>query len=1075
MDTQNLVDNFGDWANVTGMGISFDTDPKGPSGSTFDGTLYANETHQAAIHIKLRLADANGLALTADNQPSVQAVLDSVTIIDYFTGKPVSEYLTTTQANNGYAVQYPSAKPADIVVASVAGSIATITVYLTHRIITESTLQHTIGFSVQCGPTGRLVRNAVDGDWNHPVSISILQAPEMDDVSVSVSGNAVPHSGENDTAPTNPTGQETDANLWRRFDYKVVLMRHGAPLTGQMRISNSDQYANSDYSFGERCCGPYSYKGYCWPINISGTDNEPLVPAQSSYTYNLTSEMFVNETITITPSDKALYLTLFCSFGDRVTGRFARTPLLVSMSLDPYGNGVRLSLDPDKLPDSYDPSNLKNLNLTEKSAIDLTPTIVDEGLFNFRVVDGQGRYLQYSNTWPYYFGNAKYVAGPAKPDSSDHIFSTKMALKGGVPMLAVQNPSLFMAAKTQYQPVIADTLSSGDAQAWHLKPIWNGSKVMLFAKALAAFASTKGTNPLEDVIAAPYSAGYTANATWKIEMDRTLAVVDGDTQGDWARIGNFTFEFEGTSGPNPVGTPVYANGLNQAILHLQLTLENENQELLDGSDGKVLPSIGFVKKAVTLIDFYTGTPIRQGDSAGWDFSFTRNEFASGQSTSSAQVSSDADETNTNYIKNGVAFLTLYVTCNSSVTLGNLSLGFLVTLTGVTSGQQYTIANAASTVTWLGEPPNILLDDGQSCSISLRSVPTMGTDLLKITPTHVGHADEDDDKANNSAGNLWRQWNYAIGARSGSAQIRYCVISADTTLPANNQIYRYANGFYSCAAYLWPRNLMTADNGQPCPGANDDSYKVTNSVINQSVVIPKADGEVYFSLIYYFGEYSDGTLLKSGIDITFYDIYGNNGEAHIDLESIPKQYDVDKLNAFVPVQDGKNAGANVSAKNKSTEYYLTIPSSNPGVNETYYFGWFPWGKKNYCAGAITSSGKSAVTNFSMANKTSGNATSISMNIVTHDHSTGLSTFPHELNNHEVLTDYGSLATFYIQPIWSTGNVIIHQSDSSDAVVSIDSGPDENNKTDIKDHSDKNFVILSTYAKGDPKQLWTVVPV
>ncbi|NKC03534.1 hypothetical protein HED55_10035 [Ochrobactrum haematophilum] len=61
--------------------------------------------------------------------------------------------------------------------------------------------------------------------------------------------------------------------------------------------------------------------------------------------------------------DDQLYLTLLCYGGGDINYQFTRTPFLVTF-YDQYGNQGQFLIDPDKLPEGYNPDQFTNSNFT---------------------------------------------------------------------------------------------------------------------------------------------------------------------------------------------------------------------------------------------------------------------------------------------------------------------------------------------------------------------------------------------------------------------------------------------------------------------------------------------------------------------------------------------------------------------------------------------------------------------------------------------------------------------------------------------------------------------------------------
>jgi len=538
--------NLGDWAGVRGSNLSLYTSPENADELTKQGKFYANEKHQAVFHFKLGLKDADGKKLTPDNSPSVQAVIDSITIVDYFTEKPLGDSFNITQQINKYAFQYPTATPAEVIECKIEDSCAYFTFCLTHQPITLATAQYSIGFIVNL-PDGTVYKNTVDGDARAPIYLDAMQAPrhDSDNIEVVVSGTHVEHDGENDTGPQNPTGEEHEGNSWRQFDYTLKLQNkltgEPMPLKGAS-IINSAAYA-SDYSFGERCSGVYSYKAYLWPINIYDQNGVPFQGNNSTNTYDVVSDVGVKQQIKVIPIDDAVQLTLFCSLGNEMSCKFSSSPLAISMAIDVYGNGGSfINLDPSKLPLTYDKDALTALNLTSLSAIDLKPTITGGKRKTFYCTNMKtGHAIQLYNPWPYYRSTAKYITRPINEKVPMHLFTTFSSNSNGITLVTGANPVYFMAAPATHKTVVANTKSNGDPQSWRIKPFWNGSHVLLWHQDAGGFVHSSGTDN-HDLSIAPFSSVAADQSAWQIvTLEKDDPKEPDLVRGDWKSIGDFSF------------------------------------------------------------------------------------------------------------------------------------------------------------------------------------------------------------------------------------------------------------------------------------------------------------------------------------------------------------------------------------------------------------------------------------------------------------------------------------------------------------------------------------------------------
>lgn len=373
--------------------------------------------------------------------------------------------------------------------------------------------------------------------------------------------------------------------------------------------------------------------------------------------------------------------------------------------------------------------------------------------------------------------------------------------------------------------------------------------------------------------------------------------------GPWAGVSDIKLHFVGAQTLPAVS--IFKNGLHQAALRVQLTLKGWDDNLVPDDDK---PSIETVMKATTLIDFdrkdfVLGLAPLQSLHVGTVANEFNKHLTVQTRSADEDDGGDPGDAKDNYIKDGKAYFTLYITCDEAEPLSTLNLGVAV---GQPNGT--TVYNAI---------------DG-SYKDKMASLNLMGitryqytTSNLLFSGTHAPHEGEKDSGPFNEKaglehpGNFWRRWDYRMDFDQATKALPYrpglflCCVEDDTSLSEDYVYAQRAGMVYEYKAYFWPMNVRKADR-KPLADAGKRSFVIGSpGQRDQVVAFNEADSNVYLTLYACFGNLNARPNAKRLRTVTLYlyDQYGNRGTVHLDPTLLQASYSAKALATWQYAVDG----------------------------------------------------------------------------------------------------------------------------------------------------------------------------
>lgn len=378
-----LEDEKGDWAGISGFNFHFMT----VTGAEKSTSIYNNKRNQAVISIQLAMTDSDGKPLNEDNSPTIDVVKKSLQLCNYYNFQQVMGSYPAPGSGSSTQGWYQSFSSLgfhfkDVSIRDDSGDnfirdgMAYITIYACcdDKASFESL---SLGFIStipgKMESQSKIYINASGFKDTFSINISSKQSLEYDIDSLSIKAQRVVHNNEGRDGDI-ALGSYDVGGCYRQFDYTIgfspaTQSRYSTRLYKALVDGRTPYPPNTpelgegaDYAFGNRGLGAYGMKGYFWPVNVynSEVDNEPL---------SVETAFFMDTPVTgsiktnILYKDDQLYLTLLCYGGGDINYQFTRTPFLVTF-YDQYGNQGQFLIDPDKLPEGYNPDQFTNSNFT---------------------------------------------------------------------------------------------------------------------------------------------------------------------------------------------------------------------------------------------------------------------------------------------------------------------------------------------------------------------------------------------------------------------------------------------------------------------------------------------------------------------------------------------------------------------------------------------------------------------------------------------------------------------------------------------------------------------------------------
>lgn len=384
-----------------------------------------------------------------------------------------------------------------------------------------------------------------------------------------------------------------------------------------------------------------------------------------------------------------------------------------------------------------------------------------------------------------------------------------------------------------------------------------------------------------------YTVGFTSTTTGTGKLS-VWTTVNQEHQGDepfeftsdWMDIANLNFGSTSAAAPGRI----FANGLHQAKLVISFELTDKAGNPVSASNS---PSIDEVMASVDLVEYGTNRLINQagvtpveGSIPDWAWSRTANEW---QKTSLMQL--DRDGGPDNWIDNGYAFLTYYLTAAALPKTAQLQIGMVAYPRGRNGPAVY---NSATGSTW-----------HQPAYVEALAPAVYTEDALTVDASLIIHEGMNDDgpmitEGFEDAGNYWRQWNYSVRLSApGQAQlappvIHRCLRISDIPLAPDFSFSSRSESLYNYKAYLWPNNVSDA-NGTPLPGGGPEQTVQSTGTASHSIAVPDEPATLYFTLYAAFGNLSVKSHVFSAVRLVIYDQYGNASNFYLDAISIPYRH------------------------------------------------------------------------------------------------------------------------------------------------------------------------------------------
>ncbi|MBN9044511.1 MAG: hypothetical protein J0H18_02440 [Rhizobiales bacterium] len=363
------------------------------------------------------------------------------------------------------------------------------------------------------------------------------------------------------------------------------------------------------------------------------------------------------------------------------------------------------------------------------------------------------------------------------------------------------------------------------------------------------------------------------------------------------------------AGDNQASAYIFRNGLHQAAVRIMMTLLDRQGVPLTGDNQ---PTIDEVMRLTELCNFVDGTVFGGDDPtfANVLATYAPNEFEKQIDTSSMTSMADAGEGN--YIRNGVAAFTAYVSVKPDFGYRTLRIGQIFS-----PGDYPDAPVIENTVDASGEFQVPL-------ALTLNTAP-----VITVKATHSNGLSQmigvqnDQGLANPATGgamavpdhvdNYWRHWiftitlNPALLGDAGNRLFR-CDIAAGSFLRDDHCVaWRSSvNGMYQSKLYLWPQPPLRGADGQPLPTV--DIYPISGLwALSGNGCFRAAgntgDGRLVVSLFSVFnGTRTVPDLLNNVVNLTIYDQYGNSGPFSFKKSQIPRLYK-EITQEWNPLNDG----------------------------------------------------------------------------------------------------------------------------------------------------------------------------